>query len=334
MHFRYRTFLFLLIPIVVVFLAILSTNDVVLDSFARKVGIIKPTPAPSELTVGNLISEINKKRIEAGVGTLAENYYLNKAANEKANEIFANNSWNNNFNEKNTWKYVKESGYNYVFAGLLLARDYTSAFEVVNGWMNSSNKTDLLDSKYIDLGLNIRDGTNQGESTNFVVLFLANKKINNVVLSAQTQIINNQTNYIDCIGPDGKHFQTTQKECDDFNAAWDKSNWAAQIPTTNKNTSSEPKASCYLSTGIWQLTAADCSWMKDFEAGLTQDMAAYRQANDKILQDFDNKVNAMPTYSPSQPLVVEPLPTWPTIQEIPSPKDCYPVNNTGMTICK
>lgn len=27
---------------------------------------------------------------------------------------------------------------------------------------------------------------------------------------------------IDCIGPDGKHLQITQKECDDFNAAWGK----------------------------------------------------------------------------------------------------------------
>lgn len=25
---------------------------------------------------------------------------------------------------------------------------------------------------------------------------------------------------IDCVGPDGKHFHTTQKACDDFNAAW------------------------------------------------------------------------------------------------------------------
>lgn len=30
------------------------------------------------------------------------------------------------------------------------------------------------------------------------------------------------TSKIDCVGPDGKHFNTTQKECDDFNAAWKK----------------------------------------------------------------------------------------------------------------
>ncbi len=34
---------------------------------------------------------------------------------------------------------------------------------------------------------------------------------------------------IDCTGPDGKHFQTTQEECDTFNAAW------APTPTPNPN---------------------------------------------------------------------------------------------------
>ncbi len=28
------------------------------------------------------------------------------------------------------------------------------------------------------------------------------------------------TNTIDCIGPDGKHLQVTQQECDNFNNAW------------------------------------------------------------------------------------------------------------------
>lgn len=31
---------------------------------------------------------------------------------------------------------------------------------------------------------------------------------------------NNTSTKIDCTGPDGKHFQATQKECNEFNAAW------------------------------------------------------------------------------------------------------------------
>lgn len=35
---------------------------------------------------------------------------------------------------------------------------------------------------------------------------------------------NTKTNTIDCVGPDGVHFQTTQKECDEFNQAWGNTN--------------------------------------------------------------------------------------------------------------
>ncbi|HSW96939.1 MAG TPA: CAP domain-containing protein [Candidatus Saccharimonadales bacterium] len=37
---------------------------------------------------------------------------------------------------------------------------------------------------------------------------------------------------IDCIGPDGKHFHTTQKACDDFNKAWENSVIVSTYPTS------------------------------------------------------------------------------------------------------
>lgn len=37
-----------------------------------------------------------------------------------------------------------------------------------------------------------------------------------------TNINNKISNLIDCIGPDGKQFQTTQKQCDDLNRGWGK----------------------------------------------------------------------------------------------------------------
>lgn len=71
---------------------------------------------------------------------------------------------------------------------------------------------------------------------------------------------------IDCIGPDGVHFKTSQKECTDFNNAWKKpqpSNTPsvpAQI-STQTVTSSEPLVTCVLSYGTYQLTRATCdSW--------------------------------------------------------------------------
>jgi hypothetical protein len=47
---------------------------------------------------------------------------------------------------------------------------------------------------------------------------------------------------VDCIGPDGKHFNTTQQACDDFNDAWSPFHFARTTPNpvtqTNVNINS------------------------------------------------------------------------------------------------
>jgi hypothetical protein len=44
---------------------------------------------------------------------------------------------------------------------------------------------------------------------------------------------------IDCIGPDGKHLQLTQKACDDFNAAWRNKPVVTQNPTQQYNSGNQ-----------------------------------------------------------------------------------------------
>lgn len=46
------------------------------------------------------------------------------------------------------------------------------------------------------------------------------KKSSNVAGATTQRPVPPQGNKIECIGPDGVHFWTTQKECDDFNNAW------------------------------------------------------------------------------------------------------------------
>lgn len=60
----------------------------------------------------------------------------------------------------------------------------------------------------------------------------------------QKKSVVNVVQNIDCVGPDGKHFQTTQQECDSFNAAW-KNN-----KPTNSNTVTvgKPSSGCTLIT--------------------------------------------------------------------------------------
>lgn len=277
-----------------------------------------------EITARNLITEINKKRIEAGVRNLSENDSLNRASNQKTNEFFANNHWDANSNNKNTWNFITEAGYSYDTASLLLGKGYTSTTDVINGWMNSDNRKELLNSGYTDLGLSIRDGTIQGENTKIIVLFLANKAVKRNVLSLES-------NQIDCIGPDWKHFTTTQKACDDFNRAWGKPTY--QSGNTQNNTGSstqttssfQPSISCVLSWGTYQLSQSNCEWYKKLDADTQESRKNYEEERQRILRETYEKMEATSKTTfqttpintnivvPTSPQIITPTPKCTTI---------------------
>ena len=71
---------------------------------------------------------------------------------------------------------------------------------------------------------------------------------------------------IECVGPDGVHFKTTQKECNDFNSAWRKPPQNAPSPKTSYST--EPLIPCVLSYGTFQLTQFSCASFKERDAPL------------------------------------------------------------------
>lgn len=79
---------------------------------------------------------------------------------------------------------------------------------------------------------------------------------------------------IECVGPDGVHFQTTQKECDEFNAAWDKPKPTPETPqpilnppTTHQTTKNPPCTIYYPALGYSQtyshLSIEECQKSKD-----------------------------------------------------------------------
>lgn len=70
---------------------------------------------------------------------------------------------------------------------------------------------------------------------------------------------NNATN-IDCIGPDGKHSQKTQKECDDFNAAWRKPQQANRNNVPNNQSGT---VNCQTKSGWVSVTKEECVRLQD-----------------------------------------------------------------------
>lgn len=118
-----------------------------------------------------LLDHTNRVRQEHGLAPLQLNDSLVNAANGKAHHMMANNYWAH-FAPDGTspWKFIRDSGYGYIFAGENLAKGFTDPKSVVDAWMNSpSHRDNMLSDKYRDIGFAVVEGTLEGTETVLVV---------------------------------------------------------------------------------------------------------------------------------------------------------------------
>lgn len=125
----------------------------------------------SQISVEKVIELTNQERIKAGVPVLTINASLSEAAGRKAGDMYAFNYWAHvSPSGREPWAFFKEAGYNYVFAGENLARDFSSAETAVEAWMASpSHKENLINPRYKEIGIAVVDGTLNGVDTTLIV---------------------------------------------------------------------------------------------------------------------------------------------------------------------
>lgn len=125
----------------------------------------------SSITVQELLNITNQKRAEAGLSPLTLNSQLSNAANAKASYMFQKNFWAHVAPDGTTpWYFIKNSGYEYLYAGENLARGFNTAPDVVNAWMASpTHRENMLSSNYKDIGFAVQTGTLTGSETVLVV---------------------------------------------------------------------------------------------------------------------------------------------------------------------
>lgn len=159
LHHKTLVFFITLIFSATFFLEVVKTN------FPSVLGV------QNNITVEQLVSITNKKRAEVGLPALALDPKLSQAAELKAQDMFAKDYWAHNSPDGITpWVFIKQSGYNYVYAGENLARGFNSAEDVVNAWMASpKHKENMLFKNYNDVGFYIGVGKLKGEETLLVV---------------------------------------------------------------------------------------------------------------------------------------------------------------------
>lgn len=133
----------------------------------------------AKFTTSEIIEMTNVKRVENGLPPLAVNERLSEAARAKASDVYANNYWaHNSPGGKTPWDFITAAGFEYVFAGENLARDFTSAGQVVEAWMDSpSHRSNLLDKNFREIGVAVASGKlSAREGTLVVQMFGASRE--------------------------------------------------------------------------------------------------------------------------------------------------------------
>jgi hypothetical protein len=123
------------------------------------------------ITTSDLLALTNQKRAEAGLPPLNLSAELSRAASDKASNMFQLNYWAHIAPDGTTpWYFIRNSGYEYLYAGENLARGFYNAPDVVNAWMASpTHRENILSPNYKDIGFAVSSGTLTGTETVLVV---------------------------------------------------------------------------------------------------------------------------------------------------------------------
>lgn len=125
----------------------------------------------SDITADTVINLVNKARTAANVAILKNNDLLQKAAEEKAQDMIDNNYFAHISPQgKSPWDWINQSGYDYRYAGENLAINFTNAKDEQQAWMDSeSHRKNILNSDYEDTGVAVKQGVIDGHETIVVV---------------------------------------------------------------------------------------------------------------------------------------------------------------------
>lgn len=129
----------------------------------------------SSITVDQVYTQINAKRVEKGQGSLNVNNQLSAAAYAKAQDMLQKGYWAHTSPEgKEPWNFITEHGYSYQVAGENLARNFDSTTPMVDAWQASpTHNANLISSAYFETGIAVLQGEMDGVPTTLVVQLFA-----------------------------------------------------------------------------------------------------------------------------------------------------------------
>lgn len=124
----------------------------------------------STITPEEIIALTNQERELAGLNALTANQLLTQAAITKGKAILESQTFKHNIDNKKFSSWIRDTGYNYSYAGENLAIDFLTSQTVVEAWKNSPlHKKNLLSPYYHEIGLAAIEGKFQGQNTTIIV---------------------------------------------------------------------------------------------------------------------------------------------------------------------
>lgn len=132
---------------------------------------------------GSVLRLTNESRKQAGLSALKQNDQLTQAAEAKAKDMFKNNYFAHTSPKGVTpWHWIKQTGYQYGFAGENLAINYESAESQHKAWMKSAtHRANILSDKYQEIGVAVVSGEIDGKEALVTVQVFASPKVAPVV---------------------------------------------------------------------------------------------------------------------------------------------------------
>ena len=125
----------------------------------------------TSINIEGLLAETNSARLENGVKEVEMNDLLSVSAEKKAEDMFKYNYWSHTSpSGVQPWDFILGENYDYIYAGENLARDFSTSKGVVDAWLDSpSHRENLLNPKYMQMGLAVVNGNLDGIDTTLVV---------------------------------------------------------------------------------------------------------------------------------------------------------------------
>ncbi|MFC1612844.1 CAP domain-containing protein [Patescibacteria group bacterium] len=119
--------------------------------------IVYATPISKD----SLIQLTNEQRQLNNFAVLRENSVLNNVGINKAKDILDKQYFaHTNPDGKPFYKWIDESGYNYIYAGENLAINFTESEDAVKAWMDSKlHRENILNPNYEEIGIGIMSGS-------------------------------------------------------------------------------------------------------------------------------------------------------------------------------